>query len=162
MNAKALFLDLDGTLIDPSWRYRILWSHNLMYPGVKELLDAAVLVGYNPIVVTNQPDIARGVVTWTAMRLLVDQLKWTLPILDVLVCGHDNADNCTCRKPKPGLLRTAASIWELDLSQSLMIGNEERDMKAAQAAGCKGWRLVDPTSDDPALSLAAAREWLTT
>jgi D-glycero-D-manno-heptose 1,7-bisphosphate phosphatase len=86
--------------------------------------------------VTNQPDGARG----TQRRELIDCINQLIAeaagVDDLLVCWHDDADDCQCRKPRPGLLLEAARRWDIDLEASLMIGDRWRDIDAGRSAGC--------------------------
>lgn len=106
-------------------------------PGVPEALRALKDHGYLTVVVTNQPDVARG----TATRALVDaihhRLRSELPLDAILACFHDSVDACDCRKPKPGMLLQAAHDFDIDLSSSFMVGDRWSDMQAGQRAGCR-------------------------
>ena len=64
-------------------------------------------------------------------------MRKTLKLDDIKICFHVDADNCTCRKPKPGLLLEAAQEREIALSESWMIGDRWRDLEAGRAAGCR-------------------------
>jgi D-glycero-D-manno-heptose 1,7-bisphosphate phosphatase len=88
------------------------------------------------IVVTNQPDIARGKATRASIDELNEHLRRELPVDDLLMCPHDNGDGCDCRKPKPGLLFRAAEKHGLDLRSSFMVGDRWSDVDAGAAAGC--------------------------
>jgi D-glycero-D-manno-heptose 1,7-bisphosphate phosphatase len=87
-------------------------------------------------VVSNQPDVARGSVTRDRVEGLNAQLMERLPITAFYVCYHDDADQCECRKPLPGLLLKAASEYDVDLTRSYMVGDRWRDVEAGIAAGC--------------------------
>jgi len=106
-------------------------------PGVPEALKELRAAGFRLIVVTNQPDVAKG----TQRREVVDAMnrflaKW-LDLDAVKVCYHVDADACTCRKPKPGMLLEAAREWSIDLARSYMVGDRWRDIAAGKAAGCR-------------------------
>jgi D-glycero-D-manno-heptose 1,7-bisphosphate phosphatase len=64
-------------------------------------------------------------------------LQQRLHLDDVIVCTHDDADGCECRKPKPGMLLQAAKKWDIDLRRSYMVGDRWRDTEAGRAAGCR-------------------------
>ena len=64
-------------------------------------------------------------------------IKDKLKLDDILVCYHDDSDNCECRKPKPGLLLEASKKWDIDLKKSYMIGDRCKDIEAGKRAGCK-------------------------
>lgn len=106
-------------------------------PGVPEALAELKEAGYRLVVVTNQPDVARG----STPKALVDRmnvwLKSELPLDEILTCFHDDADQCNCRKPKPGLLEAASRDLGLDLKASYMVGDRWRDIEAGRLAGCK-------------------------
>ena len=110
--------------------------------------------GYLLIVVTNQPDIARGTLTQEEMETTNLSLRQQLPLDDVLVCPHDDADQCGCRKPAPGLLFRGAELFDIDLSRSLIVGDRWRDIEAGRRAGCgtifvdQGYRERRPDSPD--------------
>jgi D-glycero-D-manno-heptose 1,7-bisphosphate phosphatase len=140
--AAAVFLDRDGVL------NRAIVRDGKPYPpaSVDELeivLDAACALarlraaGYLLIVVTNQPDVGRGTTKLAVVEGINDRLRASLPLDAVAMCTHDNVDQCTCRKPKPGLLLQAAEKFGIDLSKSYMIGDRWRDIDAGKAAGCR-------------------------
>jgi len=139
---SAVFLDRDGVIN----RARVL--NGKPYPpasleqleilvGVPEALNALKAAGYLLVVVTNQPDVARGTTPRELVESMNDQLKSELPLDAVRTCFHDSADQCECRKPKPGMLLNAARSFDIDLSSSYMVGDRWRDMVAGQRAGCK-------------------------
>jgi len=89
------------------------------------------------IVVTNQPDVARGTQTREGVEVLHAALSAELPLDEFRVCYHDDPDGCDCRKPAPGLLLAAAQDYNLDLSASFMVGDRWRDIEAGRRAGCQ-------------------------
>ena len=107
-----------------------------MVPGAPDCLGRLKAAGFLLLVVTNQPDVARGTQTRQTVESINASLGARLPIDGFYVCYHDTADLCHCRKPKPGLLTDAAADHTIDLSGSFMIGDRYRDVEAAQAAGC--------------------------
>ena len=124
--------------------------------------------GYLLIVVTNQPDIARGTQTRAAVDEINAALGAALPIDEFLVCAHDDADRCTCRKPKPGMVLEAAVRHTVNLGQSFLIGDRWRDIDCGAAAGARtvfiergyGERAPDHAPDFVAESLGAAADWI--
>lgn len=140
--SRAIFLDRDGVLnraiiregrpYPPS---TILELHLL--PGVKEVMHALSKKGWKLIVVTNQPDVARGVLSRFQVNEINQYLISRLPIDQMKVCFHDDSDGCLCRKPKPGMLIDSARELDIDLSESFMIGDRWRDIEAGKNAGCK-------------------------
>ncbi|MEK6252908.1 MAG: HAD family hydrolase [Actinomycetota bacterium] len=139
---RAVFLDRDGVLN----RARVVDGKPLppssvgeldLLPGVddacRELHEAGLLL----IVVTNQPDVARGTQTIAGVEALNRKLSSRLPLDEIRICPHDDADRCQCRKPAPGLLLDAARYWGIDLQRSVMVGDRWRDVEAGRRAGCK-------------------------
>ena len=106
-------------------------------PGVAEACTRLRTAGFELVVVTNQPDIARGTQTKEAVRRVNDVLLMTLPLDEFVVCPHDDADGCACRKPNPGMLVDAAQRRGIDLDASFMVGDRWRDVEAGLRAGCR-------------------------
>jgi D-glycero-D-manno-heptose 1,7-bisphosphate phosphatase len=140
--ARAVFLDRDGVL-----NQAIVSGGK---PGAPRTVDEFVIPpdrvaslnelkrrGFALIVVTNQPEVARGRQSIAAIEEMHRRLRAALPVDDVLACFHDEADRCQCRKPWPGLLLEAQQKYDLDLSQSFLIGDRWKDVDAGNAAGCK-------------------------
>ena len=158
---RAVFLDRDGTIN----RY----VGFLRRPEELELLDGAAEAirrinrsGYLAILVTNQPVIARGEVTWDGLDEIHRKLETLLGregayLDDIFICPHhpdkgfpgerpEYKMDCDCRKPKPGLLLQAAERYNIDLASSLMIGDQPQDETAGKAAGCRTVVLNEKTS----------------
>jgi D-glycero-D-manno-heptose 1,7-bisphosphate phosphatase len=139
---RAVFLDRDGVLLTSEVRDGVPRSIEdeqafKLLPGVAEACRGLRAAGYFLVVVTNQPDIARGTVSMETVERINAKLRSALPLDDVRVCPHDDADGCDCRKPKPGLLLDAATEWGLDLADSYMVGDRWRDVEAGRRAGCR-------------------------
>jgi D-glycero-D-manno-heptose 1,7-bisphosphate phosphatase len=100
--------------------------------------------GFIIIVTTNQPGIARGYLPRRELDRMHDIMRRALPIDDIFLCAHDEADRCPCRKPKPGLLVEAKFKWQIDLDRSFVIGNKWQDAEAARAAGCTSLLIQSP------------------
>ncbi len=147
----AVFLDRDGVLNRAFVRAGVphppadLDELELL-PGVPQALEQLHAAGLPLVVVTNQPDVARGTQTRARVEAINRHLRATLPILEVLTCFHDTADGCACRKPRPGLLLMAAQRWGLDLQRSFMVGDRWSDIVAGQAAGCTTFLIAAPYS----------------
>ena len=123
--------------------------------------------GFLLIVVTNQPDVARGKQTREAVEQINAALRAAMPIDAIYVCYHDNADACTCRKPAPGMLLDAAKRFEIDLAGSFLIGDRRGDVEAGRRAGCRtvfldfGYAEKRPEAPDfVARGLAEGVEWI--
>jgi len=141
---RAVFLDRDGVLnrafVRDGKPYPPKNLQQLQVPaGVREALERLKAAGFRLIVVTNQPDVARGNQSRERVEELHQALRqqFGLPIDDFRVCYHDDGDGCECRKPKPGMLMAAAVAFGLDLGSSFMIGDRWRDVEAGRRAGCR-------------------------
>lgn len=139
---KAIFLDRDGVVNkvllnnDKPLSPRKLDEFELL-PKVKEALTFFKEIGFLNIIVTNQPDIARGFMKIEDLERMHALIREKFPIDDIYVCPHDDSDNCSCRKPKPGMLLYASKKWNIDLSSSYLIGDTWKDVEAGKLAGCK-------------------------
>jgi transaldolase len=107
---------------------------------VGEALARLKAAGYALVVVTNQPDIARGLISEAAVDAIHARMRQLLPLDEIRVCPHDDADACDCRKPKAGLLLREPAY---DLRTSVMVGDRWRDIAVGRAAGCKATILID-------------------
>lgn len=139
---RAVFLDRDGVLNRVTLRNgRPLPPANLdaleIPPEVPGVLTKLASVGFRLIVVTNQPDVARGRQSRAIVEQINAALAAALPLNEFRVCYHDGGDRCTCRKPAPGLLLAAARDYNLDMGSCYMVGDRWRDVEAAQRAGCR-------------------------
>ena len=149
---KAIFLDRDGTINKYVGFLRKEEEFELL-PGVAEAIKKINKSGYLAVVVTNQPVIARGEVTFEGLETIHNKMETLLgkegAYLDAIYfCPHHPHSgyegevkelkfDCDCRKPKPGMLLKAAKDLNIDLSQSYMVGDSENDILAGKAAGCK-------------------------
>src|SRR5262245_43916263 len=119
----AVFLDRDGVLNRAFVRDGVPCPPATpeefeLLPGVVEAARRLAGAGFALVVVTNQPDVARGTQTREAVERVNDLVRASLPVLDVLTCYHDRGEGCECRKPRPGMLLEAARRWGLDLKRS--------------------------------------------
>jgi D-glycero-D-manno-heptose 1,7-bisphosphate phosphatase len=154
MMRPGIFLDRDGVINRPMIRGRRPYPPGSLaelkiLPGVPAALRALKAGGYCLVVVTNQPDIARGTVLRTVVDSMHDRLQSTLPLDAVLTCAHDDADQCQCRKPSPGLIMQAARELGIECTASYMIGDRWRDIEAGRRAGCKTF-FIDYGYDEQA------------
>ena len=166
MSSPAIFLDRDGVLNAVVWRDGKPASPRDLDELVIEAEVPAALrrlseAGYRLFAVTNQPDVPRGRMTRTALARIHGALAAALPLEEIAACLHDNADNCACRKPRPGLILDLAARHDLDLSRSWMVGDQDRDIESAHAAGCRAVLLersynAAPGADRRALTLTEA------
>ena len=149
---KAIFLDRDGTINKYVGFLRNIDDFELI-EGVAEAIKLINQSGYLAIVVTNQPVIARGEVTWEELNEIHKKMATLLGkegayVDGIYICPHhpdkgfegerpEYKIDCDCRKPKPGLLLQAAKDFNIDLSESYMIGDSHRDVEAGENAGVK-------------------------
>ena len=140
---RAVFLDRDGVLNEALVRDGKPYAPSRLeefkiYPESPEALARLKSAGFLLIVVTNQPDVARGAVPRAAIEAIHQRLRAALPMLDdVFVCWHDGPDHCACRKPKPGMLLEAAKKYGIDLAASFLVGDRWRDIDAGANAGIR-------------------------
>jgi D-glycero-D-manno-heptose 1,7-bisphosphate phosphatase len=172
---KAVFLDRDGVINRPividgrPYPARAIADFEIL-PGVGLACAELKNAGYLLVVATNQPDVGRG----TLKKEIVEEIHATmiqhLPIDRVEVCYHAGAtfgEKCSCRKPQPGMLTTAAAALDIDLSRSYMVGDRWRDIDCGHRAGCKtvfiDWghneELCEPP-DFKCVNLSEAVRWV--
>jgi D-sedoheptulose 7-phosphate isomerase len=170
---RAVFLDRDGVINRAFVRDgKPLPPPTLqeleVLPGVSEALRDLKLHGFELLVVTNQPDVGRGKQSREGLDAMHRSLYASLPIDDILVCTHTDADGCDCRKPLPGMILEAARKHGIDLASSFMVGDRWRDVEAGYNAGCKtilidyGYseRPPDHAPDLRVRSLREAADWI--
>lgn len=142
MKQRAVFLDRDGVLNRAIVREgRPYPPANVaeieILPGVVEALQHLKEAGFVLIVVSNQPDVARGTTQLETVEAINTFLADHLPIDRFIMCYHDSGDNCNCRKPRAGMLLAGAEEFGVDMKSSYMVGDRWRDVEAGQQAGCK-------------------------
>jgi D-glycero-D-manno-heptose 1,7-bisphosphate phosphatase len=139
----AVFLDRDGVLTRALVRDgRPYAPRNLdefeVLPDAAPALAALKGAGFLLIVVTNQPDVASGLLAPPDLEEMHRRLMAALPLDEVVVCPCREEDPaCTCYKPRPGMIVESASRWRIELGRSFMVGDRWRDIEAGQAAGCR-------------------------
>jgi D-glycero-D-manno-heptose 1,7-bisphosphate phosphatase len=172
--SKAVFVDRDGVLNRSLLRNGKLLppasaDQLELLPGVAEACAALRAAGFLLIVVTNQPDVARGTQNRQTVAAIHAVIREKVPLDDIRVCYHDDDDACECRKPKPGLLLQAAKDWDIDIRCSFLVGDRWKDIAAARNAGCRAVQVENgqPEKDDawasPDLrvrSLKEAADWI--
>jgi D-glycero-D-manno-heptose 1,7-bisphosphate phosphatase len=139
---SAVFLDRDGVINEATVRNgRPYPPSNLgdfrLLPGVVEACAHVHDLGMALVVVTNQPDIARGVQDESVIAAMHETLSQQIRPDAIYVCPHDDDGGCACRKPAPGMLLSAAEDLCLDLTRSFMVGDRWRDVEAGRRAGCR-------------------------
>ncbi|GAB7521222.1 D-glycero-alpha-D-manno-heptose-1,7-bisphosphate 7-phosphatase [Paraburkholderia sp. 2C] len=139
---RAVFLDRDGVINRAVVRDGKPFppasvDETEILPGVAEALESLRDAGFLLIVVTNQPDVARGTTSKASVEAINAYLNAQLALDEFRTCYHDSADQCECRKPRPGSLLAAAAEHSIDLARSYMVGDRWRDIEAGERAGCK-------------------------
>jgi D-glycero-D-manno-heptose 1,7-bisphosphate phosphatase len=154
MKARAVFLDRDGVLNHPVIRGGKPFPPRRLedvkiYTGLRERLQRLKDRGFFLIVVTNQPDVRRGAALIETVEAINRLIAREIPAIDrILVCLHDNVDNCECRKPRPGMLLAGAQEFDVDLRRSFIVGDRRGDIEAGIAAGSRTI-FVDRAYNEP-------------
>lgn len=135
---RAVFLDRDGTLIVDAAYPKDPAQVQLMPFVLEALLE--LQQRFLLVIISNQSGIGRGLITREQAQSVHDrvmQVFWDAGVrfADAYYCPHAPDDGCTCRKPAPGLILTAAQALDIDISRSVMIGDKGSDIVAARAAG---------------------------
>ena len=143
MKKKAIFLDRDGVinqLVEENGKFRSPRSMDeFRYePGVIKFVQDIKKLDFEIIVITNQPEVKRGLVSKRIVNEFHKKISNDTGILDFFVCWHDAKDLCNCRKPKPGLFLNAREKLNISLTDSFMIGDRDKDILAAEIVGCAG------------------------
>ena len=169
----AVFLDRDGVVIEAVVREGKPYPPQTIDevridPEAAKALSLLTAAGYRLILITNQPDVSRGIQDRSTVETINTLLRTRLPIDACFVCYHDDSDHCSCRKPQPGLILIAAEQYNIDLTMSFVVGDRWRDVAAGQGAGCRTvwidrgyeekWQASQP--DIRVTSLKEAAEWI--
>ena len=133
---KAFFLDRDGILNKlvenrPPWKI----SEISLFNEAHEIIKIIKSKNYLPIVVTNQPDEARGKL-FVNTDSINQNICTKLELEHYYICKHPYDGICNCRKPKPGMLLKASKDLNIDISKSFLLGDRAKDIKAGESAGC--------------------------
>ena len=145
----GVFIERDGVLnkvrmerlhqVTPLTSAEFKINQELM-PLLKKMKAAGLVL----IATTNQPGLSDGQLSRRELDRMHDMLRRVLPLDDIFVCLHAEADHCPCRKPKPGLLIEAKFKWHLDMDRSFVISDKWQDAEAARAAGCTSVIIKSP------------------
>jgi D-glycero-D-manno-heptose 1,7-bisphosphate phosphatase len=170
---RAVFLDRDGVINKAVVRCAKPYppasvAEISILPGVHDALLKLRGRGFLLYVVTNQPDVSRGTQTRASVERMNALLRSLLPLDGFYVCYHDSRDACSCRKPAPGLVLSAAREHRIDLHESYLVGDRWSDVEAGHRAGCRtAW--IDCGYAEPAprvlpdvrvASLSEAATWI--
>lgn len=149
---QAVFLDRDGVLNKLSVRNGrrsspLTLDEFEVLPGAALTAQMLKRAGLLVVVVTNQPDVARGLLAPAELERMHVCLRRLVSVDAVYTCPHDDLEGCPCRKPKPGLLLRASQEWGISLGKSYLVGDSWRDIEAGRAAGCETF-LVESDQND--------------
>lgn len=138
---KAVFLDRDGVINENRSDHVKNWSEFNFLPGAPEALARLARAGMKAFVVTNQAIVNRGMVSKDAVDRINQRMVQEIELRGgrieaVAYCPHRPEERCGCRKPEPGLLLDLARRHEVDLTESVIIGDALNDVEAGLAAGC--------------------------
>lgn len=143
---KAIFLDRDGVINKVIMRNGVKscpWEFKelIIFAEVKNCLEELKKNGFLNLIFTNQPDVRRGFLKIEELEKMHQYLFKKLPVDKIKFCPHDNSDNCSCRKPKAGMILGLAKELNIDLENSFVIGDGSKDIKAGKQAGCKTFMI---------------------
>ena len=140
-DAARAFLDRDGVILHalPRGEYLTDWSQSRLVDGIESLVGSAQAAGYLTVVVTNQPQVSRGLISEDKLRAIHDRMAAALDgRLDAIYyCPHTDKDGAPAASRRPACYYAAASDLEIDLERSLMVGDSDRDVLAGSSAGCR-------------------------
>jgi D-glycero-D-manno-heptose 1,7-bisphosphate phosphatase len=140
---QAVFLDRDGVVVVPEARNgrgyapRRLEDYRF-YHDARESLSRLKRAGFLLVVVTNQPDVGKGLISHAVIEEMHGRLVRELRVDAVKACTHRQGENCPCRKPAPGMLLEAIREFDLNPSDCFMVGDRASDITAGRAVGCRG------------------------
>src|SRR5579859_6689900 len=139
---RAVFLDRDGVINEAVVRRGKPYppsslAETHIVSDASQALGLLKQAGFKLAVISNQPDVARGTQTREAVEAINAFLASQLPLDWFEICYHDEAENCECRKPKPGLIYRSAKALSVDPASGFVIGDRWRDIDAGRAAGCR-------------------------
>lgn len=141
---KAIFLDRDGVVnkYPGDTKYVTSWREFKFLPRVKKAIALLNQKKYPIFIISNQAGVSKGIYSRNALDLITknmlkDLIKAGAKINGVYYCTHRDEDNCSCRKPRSGLVRAAIKNRNIDLENSFFIGDTIRDVQTAKSAGCK-------------------------
>ena len=145
----GVFIERDGVLNQVKVEHQhqvspLTLDQFRVHQPIAPLLQKLKAAGFVLIATTNQPGLARGYQSRSELDLMHRRLRQALPLDDILVCPHDEADRCPCRKPRAGLLREGGFNWHLNLDRSFVISDKWQDAEAARTAGCTSLLLKSP------------------
>jgi len=157
---KTVFLDRDGVINRDSSAYIKSWEEFEFIPGSLDAIKLLTDEMFTIIIITNQSIVNRGMATKNDLEQIFLNMKDAITrkggkITDIFYCPHTPDENCSCRKPAPGMVFTAQKKYNIDLSRSCFVGDSEKDMECAKRAGC-GCSVLVRTGSGPEAVTALA------
>ncbi|MFA5410464.1 MAG: D-glycero-beta-D-manno-heptose 1,7-bisphosphate 7-phosphatase [Candidatus Omnitrophota bacterium] len=141
---KAIFLDRDGVIDEypGDTKYVTAWNEFRFLPGAKEAIARLSKSGFQLFVISNQAGVGKGIFSQEALDSITKNMLRELEEADgkieaVYYCVHSPDENCSCRKPKSGLIGIAKDNYPINIADSFFIGDTIRDILTAKTAGCK-------------------------
>lgn len=147
----AVFLDRDGVLAREIVRDGTAYAPTrvedfVLVPEAGEQVQRLRDAGFLCIVITNQPELANGMLSPADLDEMHRQMRAAIPLDDIFICPHDKTEHCRCHKPSLGMIEDAVAKWHIDLAASAVIGDRWRDVDAGKAAGCYSVLIERPYS----------------
>ncbi len=144
---RAVFVDRDGVICRNRNDHVKSWQEFVFLPGAIEALVRLTRVNLPIVIITNQAVINRGIIPAEVVEDINARMVRAIEaaggrVDGVLYCPHRPDEQCDCRKPRPGMLLTAAKRWGVDLAQSYLVGDAETDVQAARAVGCRRYLVL--------------------
>lgn len=138
---KTAIIDRDGVINYDSSEYIKSPNEWTALPGSLEAIARLNQAGWRVVVATNQSGLARGFFDMDTLNAIHGKMRQELAavgghINTIFICPHGPDDNCTCRKPLPGLFIDIGRRYDLNLNQCVSVGDSLRDLQAAHAVGC--------------------------
>lgn len=139
---RTVFLDRDGVINENSSDHIKSWEEFAFLPNVLMALRWLRLAGFRVFIVTNQAIVNRGLISRASLEEIHARMIARVElsggrISAVRYCPHDYHENCSCRKPRPGMLLDLARQWKIDLKRTYMVGDALTDVAAGQSVGCR-------------------------
>jgi histidinol-phosphate phosphatase family protein len=156
--SKSVFLDRDGVLNKNKDDYVKHISELEIFPFISESIKKLQSVGFKIIVITNQSAINRGLMTEKHLNEIHAKIQSFLIQHNTKIdyfyyCPHTPTENCSCRKPKAGLLLKAIDDFSIDVNNSWFIGDRDSDIQAGQSVGCKTLKIQNNFNLEKAVNL---------
>src|SRR6266478_1107474 len=164
---RAVFLDRDGVINHKAaeGEYVTRWEDFHFLPGAVEAISSLDRAGWSVIVISNQRCVAKGLLTIAELEAIHQKMLEELSrsganLGGIYYCPHDKEPPCSCRKPSPGMLLTAAQEHQIDLTLSWIIGDSDSYIEAGRRAGCGTVRIIAELPDESESADCFARSLL--